>query len=409
MRVLLITDWNPLHGGAEAYIVWLRAGLTAAGDEVRLLTSSAGSAGEGSADYVAYGTQHVLPKAILQIVNPFAAATVGRAVRSFRPDVVYVNMFALYLSPAIFAALRDTPTVLAVSDYKCVCPMGSKLLPNGTICAEPAGWVCCRKRCVSLPHWIRDRPRYALMGSAVSRVDRVLACSRWIQHELARHGIRSDWLTLPVPPPGPMFRRAPAPTPTFVYVGRLEVEKGVETLLRAFVRVREAEPQARLRIVGRGNQAAHLQQLATTLGLTPAVTFTGWLGPDQVEQQLSDPWALVAPSLWAEPLGLVALEAIVRGVPVIASENGGFADTVEHGVSGLLFPNGDETALAPRMLEIIRARDFTNRAIPPDIVQRMAERHGMERHVRQVRAIFTEMVGGAGPGAPGSSAAANSP
>ena len=51
MRVLLITDWNQGHGGAEAYLSWLRSGLTAAGDDVRLLTSSAGSAAGGTAEF----------------------------------------------------------------------------------------------------------------------------------------------------------------------------------------------------------------------------------------------------------------------------------------------------------------------------------------------------------------------
>lgn len=392
MRVLLITDWNPLHGGAEAYIAWLRAGLARAGDEVRLLTSSTGSAGDGSADYVVYGTQRIASQVILQIVNPFAVTGVRRALRTFRPDVAYVNMFALYLSPAIFSALRDVPTVLGVSDYKCVCPMGSKLLPGGSICTEPAGWICFRAGCVSLPHWIRDRPRYALLGSAVERVDRVLACSHWMQRELARYGILSECVTQPVPPPGATFRRAPASAPLFVYVGRLEVEKGVETLLRAFARVREDAPGAHLRIVGRGSQRPLLEQLATTLGLNAAVTFTGWLNPEQVERHLSDAWALVAPSLWAEPLGFVAIEAIVRGVPVIASASGGFAETVEHGVSGLLFPNGDEGALAVRMLDVAHGRHFDGHAVPLDVVKAMTERHDVERHVTRVRAIFREVA-----------------
>ncbi|MBI2835827.1 MAG: hypothetical protein HYX76_15510, partial [Acidobacteria bacterium] len=50
LRVLLVTDWMPAPGGTEAYTSWIRAGLTAAGDEVRLLTSSAGSAAHGTAD-----------------------------------------------------------------------------------------------------------------------------------------------------------------------------------------------------------------------------------------------------------------------------------------------------------------------------------------------------------------------
>jgi hypothetical protein len=81
MRALLITDWMAGSGGAESYITWVRDGLRAAGDEVRLLTSSAGTAGDGSAEYRAYGTDLLVAQAFLQIINPFAVVEVRRALR----------------------------------------------------------------------------------------------------------------------------------------------------------------------------------------------------------------------------------------------------------------------------------------------------------------------------------------
>ncbi|MFI5398411.1 MAG: glycosyltransferase family 4 protein [Candidatus Binatia bacterium] len=391
MRVLLITDWNSGRGGVEAYITWLQAGLRAAGDEVRLLTSSVGDGGNGSADVVAYGTDRLAAQVFLQIFNPFAVARVHTTLRTFHPDVVFVNMFVHHLSPAIFAVLRSLPTVLGVSDYKCVCPIGTKLLPDGSRCTMPAGWVCYRTGCVSLPHWLRDRPRYALLRAGVRQVDRVLACGHWLQRELDSDGIASEVITWPVPPVGPGFRHVPAAEPVFVFCGRLEVEKGAALLLRAFARVRRDVSRAHLRIIGRGTERAHLEQLAGTLGLDGAVTFMGWLNPEQVERQLVDAWALVAPSLWAEPLGLVAIEAIVRGVPVVASASGGFGETVEHGVSGLLFPNGDNEALADRMLAIVRGHAFPAHTIPLDVVSRVAEAHDLRRHVDRMRGILSEV------------------
>ena len=160
MRILLITDWNRGQGGAEAYALWLRQGLRAAGDEARLLTSNAGTAADGTADFIAFGTERIVAQTFLQIANPFAASSVRRAVQQFEPDVACVNMFAHHLSPAIFPALGTIPTVLLVSDYKCVCPIGSKLLPNGSLCTVDAGWVCCQSGCVSFAHWLRDQLRY---------------------------------------------------------------------------------------------------------------------------------------------------------------------------------------------------------------------------------------------------------
>jgi glycosyltransferase involved in cell wall biosynthesis len=392
MRVLLVADWNANPGGTEAYVEWLRGGLRAAGDDVCLLTSSAGSAADGTADYVAFGTGRRAAQAILQIVNPFAVARVRDALDDFRPDVALVTLFAHHLSPAVLHALRGVPTVLSVTDYKCICPIGTKLLPDGSICRVRAGAVCHRLGCVSVPHWIRDRPRYALIRSGLPTVARVLACSRWVQRQLATEGIASEWLTLPVPAPAAGFRRSPSSRPSFLFVGRLEVEKGAATLLHAFPRVHEAVPSARLRMVGEGSQRRSLERLAASLGLDDAVDWTGRQDHGGVERELASAWALVAPSLWAEPLGLAALDAIVRGVPVLVSERGGLGETVESGVSGLLFPNGDDRALAARMIDVATGRAFVDHAVPEDVVRHVADRHGIERHVGRLRGIFREVV-----------------
>jgi glycosyltransferase involved in cell wall biosynthesis len=391
MRVLLVTDWNRGRGGAEASAIWLRDGLRAAGDEARLLTSSAGTAGDGEADFVAYGTERVAAQVFLQIVNPFAVACARRAVSEFHPHVAWVNMFAHHLSPAVLAALRPTPTVLFVSDYKYVCPVGSKLLPGGELCRVQAGWVCRQNGCVSTPHWLRDRVRYGFIRSAVRHAARVIVCSRSVQRELAASGIEAEVLTMPVPTPGQRFQRSPAPNPVFVFCGRLDSEKGVGVLLEAFARVLATQPSARLRIIGQGPQRAKLESLADALRLRTAVEFTGWLARDEVERQLHDAWALVAPSLWAEPFGLVAPEAVVRAVPVIASASGGFAETVDPGVSGVLVPNNDAFALAEAMSAVACGDLFPDHVLPKAVVQRTSATHGVERYVENLRRIFREV------------------
>ncbi|MEO8193792.1 MAG: glycosyltransferase family 4 protein [Gemmatimonadales bacterium] len=396
MRVLIVTDWNRGQGGAEAYIAWLRDGLRAAGDDVRLLTSGAGSAGDGTADYVAYGTESILAQTVLQVANPFAVRTLRTALREFRPEVVFVNMFAHHLSPAILHVLGRIPAVLSVSDFKCICPIGSKLRPDGSICTTQAGWVCRSAGCIGSAHWLRDRPRYALMRSGVARIDKVIACSEWVRRELGDAGIDAVCEHLPVPGPSAAYRRSPSQHPLFVYCGRLDVEKGLEVLLRAFALTVDREPSSRLRIVGRGRERERLEHLSAELGLDTSVVFTGWLDAAEVERELGSAWALVAPSLWAEPLGLVALEAIVRGVPVIASATGGFAETVEEGVSGNLVPNGDITALAARMTAVARAGSI-NSCIPPEAVRRIAERHSIGAHVTRIRRIFESLQNSTAP------------
>jgi glycosyltransferase involved in cell wall biosynthesis len=388
VRVLLITDWPPQEGGIETYVDGLRGALRAAGDEVRLLTSSAGSAAGGSADYVGYGTEHRAMQAVLQIANPFAVGAVRAAVRALRPDVAHVQMFALHLSPAILWALRDVPTVLGVADYKQVCPTNTKLLREGTLCSTPAGLVCWRQGCVGLLHWLRDRPRYRLIGAWPRCVGRVLACSRWMQEVLERDGITSEYAPLPVAMPDRSFERTPALNPAFIYCGRLAREKGLELLLRAFARLRTECPSATLRVVGDGPLRTALRELATSLRLTNVVTFVGWRTQAEVDRELSKAWALVVPSLWAEPLGLVAIEAIIRCVPVVASRQGGLAETVDLGRTGILFPNGDEDALVECLESVATGRVFPSHVLDPDAARRIADRHDYGRHVEHLHRIY---------------------
>jgi len=387
--VLLVTDWTANEGGIEAYVMRASHALQAAGHEVRLLTSSVGSAARRAADYVAFGTDNPAAQTFLQIANPFAVARVRAAVRDFRPDVVQVNMFEKYLSPAIFQALRGVPTVAFVHYYKPVCPTALKVLPDGSLCEVPAGLVCWRSRCVGLAEWLRDRPRYALIRSGLAQADRVLACSRWMVEQLHLNGIAAEAIPLPVPPPGPGYVRTPSREPVFLYCGRLDREKGVDLLIGAFARVLASRPAARLRILGAGPRRAALEALAADLGIIEAVRFDGRASFAEVEAALSGAWALVAPSVYPEPLGLAPIEAITRGVPAITSAKGGFAESVEHGVSGYLVANGDERALADCLVAAVDGGPMT---VPDVAVRALRDRHDPAHHEAQLTAVFREAI-----------------
>ncbi len=389
MRVLLVTDWAANEGGIETYVTRASEALQAIGHEVRLLTSSAGSAADGAADYVAFGTDNPVAQTFLQISNPFAVARVRAAVREFRPDVVQVNMFEKYLSPAIFWALRGIPRVAFVHYYKPICPTALKVLPDGSLCQVPAGLACLRCGCVGPAEWLRDRPRYALIRAGLAGADRVLACSRWMVEQLHLNGIASEAIPLPVPPPAPGFVRCPSPEPTFLYCGRLDRAKGVDLLLHAFAGVLANRPAARLRMLGDGPRRATLEELAGKLGIAGAISFEGRLPFAAVEAALGEAWALVAPSVWPEPLGLTAIEAITRGVPAITSASGGFAESVDHGVSGYLVANGDEEALTHCLISAV---DRGPMDVPDDIVRAQRSRHDPSHHALRLTTMFRELL-----------------
>lgn len=139
-----------------------------------------------------------------------------------------------------------------------------------------------------------------------------------------------------------------------ILVARLSPEKDAATLIRAFGCLPEYLAEEKnlfsLHIVGDGKERASLEQLATTLHCGNRVHFLGQ--QHDIESRLSEASMFVLPSL-SEGISLTLLEAMARGLPVIATRVGGTPEVIEHGVTGLLVPVGDPNAMAKAIAEIV--------------------------------------------------------
>jgi glycosyltransferase involved in cell wall biosynthesis len=134
-----------------------------------------------------------------------------------------------------------------------------------------------------------------------------------------------------------------------VVAGRLVPEKGIDILVRAFARLAPRHGQSRLVVIGDGPERARLTRLAHDLGVGEQVTFTGKLSSEATLASLRSAWLVCVPSVWEEPFGMIAAEAQMQGVAVVASRCGGLAEIVTDGETGYLVPPGDEEALANRI------------------------------------------------------------
>lgn len=127
--------------------------------------------------------------------------------------------------------------------------------------------------------------------------------------------------------------------PTIFYIGRLEKRKGVKYLLRAFAVLQETMPEARLIIGGDGPDREKLEELADGLGLKN-ITFLGFVEEADKLRLMQSSTVFCAPALYGESFGIVLLEAMACGTPVVAGDNPGYA--------GVLQGRGELSLVDPR-------------------------------------------------------------
>ncbi|MFZ5918193.1 MAG: glycosyltransferase family 4 protein [Chloroflexota bacterium] len=143
--------------------------------------------------------------------------------------------------------------------------------------------------------------------------------------------------------------------PNVLFVGRLEQRKGLAYLLRAFARVQSFAPQTRLLVVGaseRDEQALYVA-LSRELGLRH-VHFVGQVSDDDLPRYYRSSHLFCAPSIGFESFGLVLLEAMAAGVPVIATDIRGYRSVVGNSGAGLLVPPKDAAALAQAIIQLLQ-------------------------------------------------------
>jgi glycosyltransferase involved in cell wall biosynthesis len=183
------------------------------------------------------------------------------------------------------------------------------------------------------------------------------------------------------PPPVPR-RREPF---TFLCVCNLIImHKRVDRLIRAFARVAAARPGTRLVIVGSGPDEQALRALAHQCGVASQVEFTGGLPPERVRERMWTANALVLPSAF-ETFGVVLVEALATGIPVISTRCGGPDAIVEPGLGTLVEP-GDDEALAPAMLAMTEA--FYSEPVLRDHVKR---RYSFEKVAGELLNIYASL------------------
>lgn len=215
--------------------------------------------------------------------------------------------------------------------------------------------------------------------------------SSFLKQQMVRAGYYADRihaLNMPVPEINNAEEPPRGGIPRFVFTGRITTLKGVDWLLRS---VRRVNSPIHVDIIGDGPQKSEMQELAEKLSLIDKVTFHGWVSSQRVDEFLKAGRALVFPSLWHEPGGTSAFEAMMNKRAVIASRVGGMPEVVLDKINGLLIDPGDHLGLA-RAIELM-ADDW-------DLAQRLgnegwriaSDKYSLRMHVDALTDLYKRCI-----------------
>lgn len=173
-----------------------------------------------------------------------------------------------------------------------------------------------------------------------------------------------------------------------LFAGRIVAYKGIEWLIKALAKT---DQRIHLDIAGDGWGKPSMEKLATQMGLSDRITWHGWCNGDKLAALYQQCLAVVFPSLWPEPAGLVTLEAYSRYRPIIASAVGGIPEHVQDGVTGILVPPNHVSQLAAAINELA-ANYSLSRLMGEKGQAWFQEEFTIDIHVKRLEKIYTKTI-----------------
>jgi len=323
MRILLWTAlYKPMIGGVERYVQRLATGLARLGCITEVVTNSIASAPDTETVDGLTVTRLPFPASRRGDMDAFRTVRDGLRVVTERLQPELVNLHTSGPSIVHYQLHRRALQLPLVTTFHGIYPHGPEMLS------------------LVGPHLAAG-----IAASAATKAS-LVAIAGGVAAEL---DVRLPSLDDERRPPGP----ADGATALILGVGRLVTEKGWATLIEAMPTVLAVAPHARLIFVGDGDDRPRLEGLVAARELGSVVSFTGIVDDDTLTDLLDNCNVACMPTTGEEGFGMVAIEASSRARPVVASRSGGLVEAVLDGVTGILVPIADPTALAAALVNVL--------------------------------------------------------
>lgn len=389
MKILRIVSSGYEEGGVENGIKIVQPLFEEKGHVVKIFSSDARPDLPHFNHFTYKSPKDTFLGRFLYTFNIYAYRELKKVLKDFNPDVVCVHTIG-NASPAVLLPLKNYPTVYMVHG------------PEFFVKSQRA-WCFPRQYFNSD---IQDLNNLNLIGKirylyflltdeiiykiALKNIDFFVTLSGYMHRLLEKDGITNIFVQYGTE----LMKYTPLSKDNLknniLYVGRLEVYKGVDYLIKAMSKVVETLPNARLVIAGEGTEMEKLKKLTHSLSLGENVEFIGKVSRPQVEDLYRSSSIVVVPSVWDEAFGKIGVEAMSVGRPVIASNVGGISDWLKHGENGYLIEPKDSTQISDAVIGL-----FSNK----ELLVKMGERgrelslnFDINKHVERMMEIFTDVV-----------------
>ena len=286
---------------------------------------------------------HSITRAALQVAEAFV------------PDVVHAHDWLVAHAAKTLKDTTGAPLVATIHATEAGRHQGWLPGPVNRAIHSVEWWLTYEaRRVVTCSSYMRDEVLrlFALPADKVDVVPNGIDLAHWHADATKVAALRAH-LTPDVRSPG---------APLLLYAGRLEYEKGVQTVLQALPRLRRRHQGLRLVIAGVGTHEAELREMTRALRVSRAVDFMGFLSPEDLAVLAAAADCALVPSLY-EPFGMVALECAAAGTPLVVADTGGLREFVAPGVTGLRFPPGEPAALADAVTRLLGDQVLSQRLV----------------------------------------------
>jgi len=387
VKVLQVISTGYAAGGAETMLVKINSYLLARGYSVKILASDLGADKEHFNVYTFKSINSVAPlKFLFTFFNPSSFFVLKRVLKEYKPDIIHLHMM-YQVTPSALLLLKKYPAVLTLHGREVFL---RKLL---IWCLKPSNF----KKDVYNPQNLNVTGKLTyfyfahiqklLYRLAFKNVDVFLAPSQFMQH-VAKTDV-SPIIQLPNFIELRQFHEVQH-NYHLLFVGRLETIKGVEFLIQAMSIIIKAFPQTTLTIVGEGSQKINLFNLTQKLRLEEHIRFIGWVENKDLDTYYEKASLVVVPSISVEAFGLVILEAMSAGRPVIGTNVGGIPELIEEGVNGYLVAPGNPEQIADKVIKL-----FAEEKLLTELgrnARRKAEEFSAEKHLENLEKIYAEVI-----------------